>query len=472
VSATTSILRTMRRLPAKPTAFVLLGLFVVLDAFALAPETDLFPSLGEPTRTLAQNIVNSLSLSIVALIVVVVSVKRPENRIGWLLQSSAVAAVTAEAFATYSRYAISVDPDSLVRGTLLGILSEVLWLSVFAQLIFLFMLFPSGSLLSPRWRIVAWGIVGGFLASAVSTSITAFADRHGDIQDSPVELALTVVDSAAALVVLGFWLAAVWPLVLRFRRGTDDERHQMKWFAYPTALFTAFVAFILVFDIVTGEEPTGARSGIVFAVLLALPPLGIGVAILKYRLYDIDIIISRTLVYGPLTATLAGTYSGATLFFRFLFVDWLGLNSDAAIASSTLLIAALFVPVKNRFQSLADKFFKEDEQKRMLSYGREFARYAELKQPTAVAQGYLRLVLDTVQSSSGRFVLVTSGTERVLAEIGSPEQPAETIPIRVGGSIVGRIEFSLDDGRLAPRPAHLLAIEESASMIAAGIASD
>ena len=190
MSATTSILRTMRRLPAKPTAFVLLGLFVVLDAFALAPETDLFPSLGEPTRTLAQNIVNSLSLSIVALIGVVVSVKRPENRIGWLLQSSAVAAVTAEAFATYSRYAISVDPDSLVRGTLLGILSEVLWLSVFAQLIFLFMLFPSGSLLSPRWRIVAWGIVGGFLASAVSTSITAFADRHGDIQDSPVELAL------------------------------------------------------------------------------------------------------------------------------------------------------------------------------------------------------------------------------------------------------------------------------------------
>jgi hypothetical protein len=82
VSATTSILRTMRRLPAKPTAFVLLGLFVVLDAFALAPETDLFPSLGEPTRTLAQNIVNSLSLSIVALIGVVVSVKRPENRIG------------------------------------------------------------------------------------------------------------------------------------------------------------------------------------------------------------------------------------------------------------------------------------------------------------------------------------------------------------------------------------------------------
>lgn len=452
------------RWPVKPTAFVLLGLFVVLDAFALAADTDLFPSLGDNTRTWAESVATSLSFSIVALIGVVVAVKRPENSIGWLLQSTAVTAVIAEAFAIYSRYSIDADPDSLVSGTLMSAISEALWLSVFAQLIFVFMLFPSGGLLSPRWRIVAWGIVSGFLASAISTSITAVADRHLDIQDSPAEVALKVVDGAAVLTILGFWLAAVWSLVLRYRQGTDDERHQMKWFAYPTALFTAFVAFFIVFEVATGEEPTGEWTGIVFAILMALPPLGIGVAVLKYRLYDIDILINRTLVYGPLTATLAGTYAAAILFFRLIFVDVLRADSDAAIAATTLAIAALFVPVKNRFQALVDRFFKEDDRRRLLAFEREVSKAVDTLDPAVIIDRYVTNVRSVVGAPVQ--VIINAGRHQ-----GAYPQDAvfadvpHTIAIDDGTYTAGSVRIGIPS-RTVLRSADATTIESAATQIA------
>ena len=147
-------------------------------------------------------------------------------------------------------------------------------------------------------------------------------------------------------------------VVMRFRRSRGTERAQLKWFAWSAALLTAYLPAAAVATAVggSGSSTADAVAGLVFAVGLCGLPVSVGIAVLRHRLYDIDLVINRTLVYGALTAALVLVYLGSVLVFRLVLDPVVG-ESDLAVAASTLAVAALFRPLRSRIQSVVDHRF-------------------------------------------------------------------------------------------------------------------
>ena len=233
----------------------------------------------------------------------VVAGRRPANPIGWLFLAEGLAFAVAVATDTYARYATSgsVTPPSAAWAAWLGaILGELGFLFALALL-----LFPDGRLPSPRWRVVAWLIVAAeaLMVLMAATSSAALRAQGSAVLAAPValipgRLADPVVD-AVQTAFLPLSLAAAAGCVVRYRRSTADERHQIKWVVYAGVL-TAVA--LLVCGIVFGN-PLGA-----FLVVGPLIPIAAGIAIMKYRLYDIDVVISKTIVYGSLAAFITAVY--------------------------------------------------------------------------------------------------------------------------------------------------------------------
>ena len=261
-------------------------------------------------------------------------------------------------------------------------------------------------------------------------------------------------------------------LVARFLRAESEiERHQLKWLAYAGVILAIAVVINQAEIAFRGGSEGGVTDVLVILGALSIPA-AIGIAVLRYRLYDIDLIINRTLIYGPLTATLAGTYTASIIFFRLVFVDILGVSSDAAIASTTLMIAALFVPVRNRFQSLVDKLFKEDELKRLSAYSREAARIAELGSPQQVAKRFLALAIDATSATGCRIVVGPAGGEVSYEEGKSIEQAVATLPLTSDGVDLGRFELGpRKDGR-EYLESHLAIVQHGAMQIATSVLYD
>jgi hypothetical protein len=223
-----------------------------------------------------------------------------------------------------------------------------------AGVFLLLVYFPDGRLPSPRWRTVTLLVLLGFAFTWLVISTAP-----GDL-DSPLEKyenPLAVTQSKAYVLVL----VAVIPacliclvlagisLVRRFGRSHGLERQQFKWLAASTALLVLTLPFAAAFHF---SEIAGA----VFAVALMALPVSVGIAVLRYRLYDLDLIVRRTLVYGVLTAGLGGLYFAIVLGFQELFAPFAG-GSDLAIAASTLAVAALFRPARRRVQAFVDRRF-------------------------------------------------------------------------------------------------------------------
>jgi hypothetical protein len=281
---------------------------------------------------------------------------RPSNAIGWIFSAIGLLAFTALLAVEYATYAYVTRPGSLPGATLAAWYGSWPWVPAIAlALIFTPLLFPTGRLLSPRWRPIAWlagaataafmllGALGPELDLARDHAIAnpigvAWAENS---EESPVVPTLSVL-----LVVSG--LAAAGSLVLRFRRSRGEERQQLKWFTYAVALLPLFVL---------ADFLPGSGGSLLSAVPLVLLPVAVGVAILRYRLYDIDRLINRTLVYGLLTALLAGVYAGTVLVLGQVFG---GVGKDPpswAVAGATLAVAALFQPARRRIQAVVDRRF-------------------------------------------------------------------------------------------------------------------
>jgi hypothetical protein len=238
---------------------------------------------------------------------------RPSNAIGWIFTAIGLLAATGPPAGEYTTYAYWTRSGSLPGAILVAwaMLGGAWYLTIALALVFTPLLFPTGRLLSPRWRPVAW------LAGAATATFTVLAalkpdlDRApgrvitnpigvtwvGDPDKSPVGVALLSLMGVLMLVAFG-------SLVVRFRHSRGDERQQLKWITYAGALLPlAGLAYFL-------PESVGT---VLFAVPVVFLPVAAGIAILRYRLYDIDRLINRTLVYGLLTALLAGVYSGVVL---------------------------------------------------------------------------------------------------------------------------------------------------------------
>jgi signal transduction histidine kinase len=303
----------------------------LMDAFAFAPLLLAFAVVGA-----------------------IVAAHRPANPIGWLFQAEGLGFALGVATDTYAKYATRAGvaaPPSVAWAVWLGaILGELGFLFALAIL-----LFPDGRLPSPRWRVVAWLIVAGeaLVVLMAATSSAALRAQAAAVLVSPVRL---VPDSLADPVVnvlqtafIPLTLAAAAGLAVRYRRATPDVRHQIKWVAYASVL-TAVA--LLITGIVFGN-PLGA-----LLTVGPLIPVAAGIAIFKYRLYDIDVVISKTIVYGSLAAFITLVYVVIVAGIGSLGPGFLQAGSRPNLGLSivaTGVVAVAFQPVRERVQRLANR---------------------------------------------------------------------------------------------------------------------
>jgi hypothetical protein len=281
---------------------------------------------------------------------------RPGNAIGWIFSATALLAFTGQLATEYATYAYATRPGPLPGATFAAWYGSWPWWLVLAlALVFTPLLFPTGRPLSPRWRPVAW-LAGA--ATAALTLLSALQPTLGTVDDRVIAnpIGVAAVESpeqstvGITLLILLFLLAvvAVGSLVLRFRQSRGEERQQLKWFTYAAAL--------LPLSALSDVLPAAIGS-LVFGAPIVFLPVAAGIAILRYRLYDIDRLINRTLVYGLLTVLLAGVYGGVVLVLGQVFG---GVGRDPpswVVAGATLAVAAVFQPARRRIQGVVDRRF-------------------------------------------------------------------------------------------------------------------
>jgi hypothetical protein len=277
--------------------------------------------------------------------------KRPRNPIGWLLSATGVAYAVGALNVLLLHFHRTLTMASWVGFTfLLGI----------GLCVFVVLLFPTGHLPSRRWRPAAWaagaGLAGWVVGAAFAPTIfTASPSPRNPVGvPKPAGDILYATAQGGALLIAIAGLAAIGSLAVRYRHAGTAERAQLKWLVYAGALIvTALVVEVLLQKTMgTGTAANNLQNALSTGVI-ALVPLAIGVAILRYRLYDIDRIISRTLAYAIATGLLIGIYAGLVL----LATQVLGIRSAVAVAAATLAAAALFNPVRRRVQHRVDRRF-------------------------------------------------------------------------------------------------------------------
>ena len=370
-----------------------------MTVLAVVP-TLFLASLNEPSSSFRNTGVISLLVLAFSTVGALVASRRPENPIGWLFCLGAVLWIFGELALECGVYALITDPSALLAG------AWAAWFGTWARgagwlliVVFLLLLFPTGRLPSPRWRPVLWGAVGYivFFTLAIWLSPESFDLRLAAIARNPLGLELEIMGLLLGIVVpLTFPLLVVaggTAVIVRFRRSRGDERQQLKWFAY--AVSAMVVLFVFWFSL----ELAGFRSpgALVFTIPLIGLPIAVGFAILKYRLYDIDVIVNRTLVYGTLTATLAATYFGGVVLLQGVFQALTGQESQLAVVASTLLIAALFGPLRRRVQGFIDRRFyrkKYDGEKTLAAFSATLREETDLD---SLSAELLSVVRQTVQ---------------------------------------------------------------------------
>jgi hypothetical protein len=281
---------------------------------------------------------------------------RPGNAIGWIFSAAGLLAVTGALAEEYANYAYLTRPGSPPGAIVAAWYASWAWYpTVFLALLFTLLFFPTGRLLSPRWRPVAWlagAAMAGFTALAALKS--SLGVEEGRVVSNPIGMAglQNPEESTVGVVLLNLLLLmavlAFVSLVIRFRRSRGDERQQLKWFTYAGALVPLAAL---------GDLLPVAVSNLVVAAQLAFLPVAVGIAILRYRLYDIDRLINRTLVYGLLTVLLAGVYASAVLVLGQLFGGLRAEPPGWVVAGATLAVATLFQPARRRIQLAVDRRF-------------------------------------------------------------------------------------------------------------------
>jgi MFS family permease len=328
------------RLASPATATVLGALVLVLNAIAV-------PLAGLTVLNIGSDLLN-LTFAGVG---VVVARRQPRNPIGWILLIFIFVALLGNDAGGYAVLAYTHGHQGLPLAPVAVLLAPLGYLAIPAFPLVI-LLFPDGRLASRRWRWVLWayaGLIAFFAAIIYALTIAAVAshtirlDSSGSTANTdhpPGWIGVVIVP------VLMIWLSFMAHQVLSWRRATDERRQQLKWLACGAGISLAsFVAAVAL-------GATSTLAQVLFYGVAALP-VSIGIGILKFRLYDIDRIISRTLAYATVTGLLVGLYAGLVLLTTQVF----RVHTPVAVAASTLAAAALFNPVRRRVQQMVDRQF-------------------------------------------------------------------------------------------------------------------
>jgi hypothetical protein len=328
----------------------------------------------------------------------VVASRRPHNPIGWIFLAAGIPFALSGFAHGYATHALFTEPGSLPGAEVMAWLASWLFIPpLFAVPTFLFLLFPEGGALSSRWRIVGWMAALGI----VCTLLFAFAP--GRLDEPPFDevvnpFGIESADSILNLVSTVGWasmllsiLAAAVSMLVRFRRARGRERQQLKWVASAAGLFA--LANVVGSTTLSSENEEIGQLVVLFAY--AGIPIAAGVAILRHRLYDIDRILNRALVYGLLTAFLAAAYLGIVVA---LHNSHPGANdSDLTVAGSTLAVAALFRPLRGRVQGFIDRRFHRRRYDAQRTLEQFTARLRDEIDLDALNRELVAVVADTMQ---------------------------------------------------------------------------
>jgi hypothetical protein len=314
-----------------------------------------------------------------------VAYRQPGNLIGWLLLGIGALYATELFAGNYVVYTLVTNPGTLPGEAVGAWLTSWVWIFGGSLVLFVFLFFPDGRLPSPRWRPVAWVVLAN-----TALAVAPFALDPGPLSEfservhvvNPVGIAgsaglLSVFSRVAFLLLIPISFALILALLVRFRRARGDERQQIKWVAYGVAVFALAVIVASAWPSLDGSLIGGA----LFLVGFLAIPSAMALAILKYRLYDIDVVINRTLVYTILTTVLALLYFGSIALLQTVLIVLTGQGSQLAVVASTLLIAALFNPIRRRTQSFIDRRFyrgKYDAAKTLEAFGASLREETDL----------------------------------------------------------------------------------------------
>jgi MFS family permease len=380
-------------LVALSVALLLGGIALALVTRSTVPD---LPFGGETEDgSVVADLATLLTFSVVGAII---ASRHPRNTLGWLFCSVGVTIGLNSFVGDYAEFWLASGFGMSSLGETAAWLSSWLWiLLVYFPTSLLLLLFPDGRLPSPRWRPVAWGVALGTAGGVVGNALKAgplvdfpqIANPYG--VDGPFVWVLGV---AGSIVAAGSMVVSAVSLIVRMRRAGSEQRQQIKWLAYGGAMVvgTIFVGSLVIL----WSVPV---SIVIMSVALLGLPVFTGIAIVRYRLYDIDLLINRTLVYGSLTLMLALVYFGGVTASQALIQTLTGQQKlpQLAVVVSTLVIAALFNPLRHRIQSFIDRRFYRSKYDAATTLDTFSARLREETDLTTLSEELVGVVRETMQ---------------------------------------------------------------------------
>ncbi|MFO7679014.1 MAG: hypothetical protein R6X34_03105 [Chloroflexota bacterium] len=387
-------------------AWAAFGLITFISVWALLLDTAVARQGGAPPPWIVY-----LVGPVFALVGALILARQPGNRVGWLLMMPGLSAfVLTDAYFLPLNNGLAPLPPTLTPGLWLALwYSGWNWTLLIFPLMWLMLLFPTGRPISRRWGWLMWvGVVLLLFLLLLGTFVTPMQPGSGDANWSyPNPIGIFEYNAVQESAIFTFFFAVmpVWvvlclaSLVVRYRRAERVERQQMKWLLVATAVFAAaYIPVFLVTDFDSGLNT--ALWSYLWMVAMLLIPVSIGIAILRYRLYDIDLIIRKTVQYGVLSALLALAYFGSVVLLQTVVGQATDAQSPLVIVVSTLLIAALFAPLRKRVQTAVDRRFyrqKYDAQQVLAQFAITARDETDMDKLTAEL---VRMVQETMQPES------------------------------------------------------------------------
>jgi hypothetical protein len=355
---------------------------------------------SDPNQPALVDYVSSILFPLVAGLI---AYRRPGNRVGWLLLGYSLAVALASFVGAWGHHGVVRDPGSLPLAGAAVWLGTSFWMAGLVFLPLMFLRFPTGKLLSPAWRwaqrlcllpvVIVTVPAVGLIGEPAPLMVDAFLE---DERVARLEWARVIFEGALITLIV-VTLISLTSLVVRYRRSPGLERLQLKWVMWASGILVLSGVWETIVlsgvweNIVSSSALTAAVSAVAFAAI----PVSIAVAVLRYRLYEIDRLINRTLVYAVLTAFLAAAYLGIVVALQNLIPG--ADDSDLTIAVSTLAVAALFRPLRTRVQSFIDRRFYRGRYDAQLTLERFTARLRDEIDLDALNRELVAVVADTMQ---------------------------------------------------------------------------
>jgi hypothetical protein len=366
------------------------------------------PSSWEVNLTLG-NLLGGVLFLIFPLVGALIASRRPRNPIGWILLADGFLWMLTGMMDYYGVYGVA-RPGSVPFPVIVAGINNVMWVPAVGVLgTYVFLLFPDGRLPSRRWRPLAWLAGGVIVLLCIFVGLSPGPLQNlGDVRNPFGMESYPWVETAGYFVLPLLPLciiASVLSLVMRYRRSRGEERQQIKWIAFAASFvgLLYLIAMVCAFIFPSGAWFQAGSPlwldfpGYAALISFTLVPIAVGFAVLRYRLYDIDLVINRTLVYGSLTATLAMLYVGSVVLLQNTSRALTGGESQLAIVASTLVIAALFNPLRRRVQNFIDRRLyrrKYDAQKTFSAFSKTLREETDLE---ALNAELLSVIRETMQ---------------------------------------------------------------------------